>query len=116
MQITGGSTSTWMEFDRYRQAGAAARLLLVEAAAKRFNVAPRRIRTESGVVIAGDRHATYGELADDAGKLPSTGPCDHQAQGGQGLDHHRQTHQAPGYAGENHRPRQISAWTCSSMA
>jgi isoquinoline 1-oxidoreductase beta subunit len=75
MQITGGSTSTWMEFDRYRQAGAAARLLLIEAAAKRFNVAPSSIRTESGVVFAGDQHATYGELADDAGKLPVPDPA-----------------------------------------
>jgi isoquinoline 1-oxidoreductase beta subunit len=70
MQITGGSTSTWMEFDRYRQAGAAARLMLIEAAAKRFNVPPSQIHTESGVVIAGDQRATYGELAEDAGKLP----------------------------------------------
>lgn len=75
MQITGGSTSTWMEFDRYRQAGAAARLMLVEAAAKRFNVAPSSIRTESGVVIAGDQRATYGELADDAGQLPVPDPA-----------------------------------------
>ena len=75
MQITGGSTSTWMEFDRYRQAGATARLMLIEAAAKRFNVAPSGIRTESGVVIAGDRRATYGELADDAGKLPMPDPA-----------------------------------------
>ncbi|AKV09115.1 twin-arginine translocation pathway signal protein [Pseudomonas fluorescens NCIMB 11764] len=75
MQITGGSTSTWMEFDRYRQAGAAARLMLVEAAAKRFNVAPSSIRTESGVVIAGDQRATYGELADDAGQLPVPAPA-----------------------------------------
>jgi len=75
MQITGGSTSTWMEFDRYRQAGAAARLMLIEAAAKRFNVAPSQIRTESGVVIAGDQRATYGELADDAGKLPVPDPA-----------------------------------------
>ncbi|MEJ5059009.1 MULTISPECIES: xanthine dehydrogenase family protein molybdopterin-binding subunit [unclassified Pseudomonas] len=75
MQITGGSTSTWMEFDRYRQAGAAARLMLIEAAAKRFNVAPSEIRTESGVVIAGEQRATYGELADDAGKLPVPDPA-----------------------------------------
>ncbi|WP_223523573.1 xanthine dehydrogenase family protein molybdopterin-binding subunit [Pseudomonas sp. A-B-26] len=75
MQITGGSTSTWMEFDRYRQAGAAARLMLVEAAAKRFDVAPSQIRTESGVVFAGDQQATYGELADDAGKLPVPDPA-----------------------------------------
>jgi isoquinoline 1-oxidoreductase beta subunit len=75
MQITGGSTSTWMEFDRYRQAGAAARLMLIDAAAKRFNVAPSQISTESGVVIAGDKRATYGELADDAGKLPVPDPA-----------------------------------------
>ena len=75
MQITGGSTSTWMEFDRYRQAGATARLMLIEAAAKRFDVAPSQIRTESGVVIAGDKRATYGELADDAGKLPVPDPA-----------------------------------------
>ncbi len=75
MQITGGSTSTWMEFDRYRQAGAAARLMLIEAAAKRFNVAPSTISTESGVVIAGDQRATYGELADDAGQLPVPDPA-----------------------------------------
>ena len=75
MQITGGSTSTWMEFDRYRQAGAAARLMLIEAAAKRFKVAPSAIRTQSGVVIAGDQQATYGELADDAGQLPVPDPA-----------------------------------------
>ena len=75
MQITGGSTSTWMEFDRYRQAGAAARLMLIQAAAKRFNVAPSEIHTESGVVFAGDKRATYGELADDAGKLPVPDPA-----------------------------------------
>ncbi|WP_223461832.1 xanthine dehydrogenase family protein molybdopterin-binding subunit [Pseudomonas sp. A-R-26] len=75
MQITGGSTSTWMEFDRYRRAGAAARLMLIDAAAKRFNVAPSEIHTESGVVIAGEHRATYGELADDAGQLPRPDPA-----------------------------------------
>jgi isoquinoline 1-oxidoreductase subunit beta len=75
MQITGGSTSTWMEFDRYRQAGAAARLMLIEAAAQRFGVPSSQIRTESGVVIAGDHRATYGELADAAGQLPVPDPA-----------------------------------------
>ncbi|MDR9752711.1 xanthine dehydrogenase family protein molybdopterin-binding subunit [Pseudomonas sp. SZMC_28357] len=70
MQITGGSTSTYMEFDRYRQAGAAARMMLLEAAAKRFNLAPSQLRVENGVVIGGEQRATYGELADDAGRLP----------------------------------------------
>ncbi|MGO4776468.1 molybdopterin cofactor-binding domain-containing protein, partial [Lysobacter sp. 2RAB21] len=45
MQMTGGSTSTWTEFDRYRQAGATARALLVAAAAQRFGVPADQVRT-----------------------------------------------------------------------
>jgi isoquinoline 1-oxidoreductase beta subunit len=70
MQMTGGSSTTWSEFDRYRQAGAVARALLVQAAAARFGVSPESIRTEKGVVIAGDKRARYGELAEAAAKLP----------------------------------------------
>lgn len=73
MQMTGGSTSTWSEFDRYRQAGATARALLVAAAAQRFGVAADQVRTENGVAIAGERRARYGELAADAAKLPAPG-------------------------------------------
>ena len=73
MQMTGGSTSTWSEFDRYRQVGAMARTLLVQAAANRFKVAPADCRTENGVVIAGSQRARYGELADDAARLPALG-------------------------------------------
>lgn len=71
MQMTGGSTSTWSEFQRYREAGALGRALLVQAAAQRFGVSPAECRTENGVVIAGSRRARYGELADDAAKLPA---------------------------------------------
>jgi isoquinoline 1-oxidoreductase beta subunit len=71
IQMTGGSTSTWSEFERYRQAGALARALLVQAAAQRFGVSPADCRTENGVVIAGTRRARYGELADAAAKLPA---------------------------------------------
>jgi isoquinoline 1-oxidoreductase beta subunit len=69
VQMTGGSTTTWSEFDRYRQAGATARAMLVQAAAARFGVPASEIRTENGVARAGDKQARYGELADDAGKL-----------------------------------------------
>lgn len=69
MQMTGGSSSTWSEFDRYRQAGAAARAMLMQAAATKFKVPLDQVRTENGVVIAGANRARYGELADDAGKL-----------------------------------------------
>ena len=71
MQMTGGSTSTWSEFERYRQAGATARALLVAAAAERLGVKPADCRTENGMVIAGSRRMRYGELADAAAKLPT---------------------------------------------
>ena len=69
MQMTGGSTSTWSEFERYRQVGALARTLLVQAGAQKLGVAASACRTEKGFVIAGDRRARYGELAEAAAKL-----------------------------------------------
>ncbi|SDQ83384.1 xanthine dehydrogenase family protein molybdopterin-binding subunit [Pseudoxanthomonas sp. CF125] len=69
MQGTGGSTSTWSEFDRYRQAGAAARAMLVQAASAHFKVPVAEVRTENGEAIAGAQRVRYGALADAAGKL-----------------------------------------------
>ena len=70
IQMTGGSTTTWSEFDRCRQAGATARAMLVAAAAQRFGVEPLACRTENGAVIWGSKRARYGELAEAASKLP----------------------------------------------
>lgn len=69
IQMTGGSTSTWSEFDRYRQAGATARALLVQAAAERFGVPVSECRVENGEIAAGDRRLRFGELAEAAAKL-----------------------------------------------
>ncbi len=69
--MTGGSSSTWSEFDRCRKAGAMARAVLVAAAAQRLSVEPLACRTENGVVIAGSKRARYGELAEAAAKLPA---------------------------------------------
>ncbi len=76
MQMTGGSSSTWSEFQRYREAGALARALLVQAAATKLGVAPGDCRTENGVVVAGSRRVRFGEVADAASKLtaPKTVP------------------------------------------
>ncbi len=71
MQMTGGSSSTWSEFERYRRAGATARALLVQAAAQRFDVKPGDCRTANGVVVAGNQRARYGELAEAAARLPA---------------------------------------------
>ena len=38
VQATGGSTSTWTSFEQMRRSGAAARIMLVAAAAKRWGV------------------------------------------------------------------------------
>ncbi|MEK7949375.1 xanthine dehydrogenase family protein molybdopterin-binding subunit [Luteolibacter soli] len=73
MQMTGGSTSTHSEFDRYRQVGAMAKAMLVQAAATKFKVKPDDCRTENGFVISGDKRASYGELAQDAARLPLPG-------------------------------------------
>lgn len=74
IQMTGGSTTTWSEFDRYRQVGAVTRALLIAAAAARWGVTPDECRTEKGHVLAGAgaglRRASYGSLAEAAAGLP----------------------------------------------
>lgn len=64
LQITGGSSTTWSEFDRYRQAGALSRALLLQAAAQKLGVDVATLRTENGMVISGDQQLRYGELAE----------------------------------------------------
>jgi isoquinoline 1-oxidoreductase subunit beta len=71
IQMTGGSTTTWSELDRYRQVGAMARTLLVSAAAAQWKVAPGECHTEKGWVICGAKRASYGSLAAAASKLPA---------------------------------------------
>ena len=74
MQMTGGSTSTWSELDRYRQAGALAREMLIQAAADQWKVDPSSCRAEAGFVVSGDRKLSFGKLAAAAQKRtpPST--------------------------------------------
>jgi len=69
IQITGGSSTTWSEFDRYRQAGALTRALLVSAAAQRMGVPLDSITTENGFAISGKQRVSYGDLAEAAAKL-----------------------------------------------
>jgi isoquinoline 1-oxidoreductase beta subunit len=70
MQVTGGSTTTWSEFDRYRTVGAMARDMLVRAAAARWEVAHGECRTEGGFVVNGRRKLSYGALSEAAAALP----------------------------------------------
>jgi isoquinoline 1-oxidoreductase subunit beta len=66
MQMTGGSSTTNSEFDRYRQVGATARDMLVRAAAARWKVAPASCRAANGVVSHGKDQLSYGKLAQAA--------------------------------------------------
>jgi len=63
MQMTGGSSSTWSEFERYRTAGAMARAMLVSAAAKEWKTDARKLHTENGFVVSGGKRLSYGDLA-----------------------------------------------------
>jgi isoquinoline 1-oxidoreductase beta subunit len=71
IQMTGGSTSTLAMSEPMRKAGAAARAMLVAAAAAKWGVPAGECRTESGAVVhaASSRRATYGELAGAAAGL-----------------------------------------------
>ena len=74
MQMTGGSTTTWSEFDRYRTVGAMARDMLVRAAALRWKADPRQLVARNGHVHDGkQRKLSYGDLAADAEKLAPPG-------------------------------------------
>jgi isoquinoline 1-oxidoreductase beta subunit len=70
--FTGGSTSTPSMWMPLREAGAAARAMLVAAAAKEWSVDPSSCTTKTGVVYhtPSNRQATYGSLADAAASLP----------------------------------------------
>lgn len=71
LQLTGGSTSVREGYDKLRLAGAQVREMLVAAAANRWNVDPSTLKAENGVVTGPKgRKATYGQLADDASRIP----------------------------------------------
>ena len=67
-QGTGGSTALANSWQQLRQAGAAARVMLVAAAAERWNVPAAEIGVSRGVVEhkGTGRRATFGELAASA--------------------------------------------------
>jgi isoquinoline 1-oxidoreductase beta subunit len=71
MQATGGSTSTFIEWDRYRKAGATGRYMLVAAAAQTWSVDPSSCRTENGYVIhtTSGRKLSYGQLVEKAATI-----------------------------------------------
>ena len=96
-QGTGGSTRLNNSWDQLRQAGAAAREMLIAAAAALWTVESSALKVESGSVVhpQSQRRATYGELAAKAAdaavcqwagwRLAHEGPG-HVRQGAEGDD------------------------------
>ena len=72
--VTGGSSSI-RQFERpCREAGAAARTILCQAAAARWGIAWEQCRTERGFVIAGKRRLPFAELVVEASALDAPSP------------------------------------------
>ncbi len=70
MQMTGGSSSVWSEYDRLREVGAACREMLIAAAAQTWRVPKASCHAKKGAVVhSGGKRLTYGQLADEAAKL-----------------------------------------------
>jgi len=69
---TGGSGSVAGSWLPLRRAGAAAREMLVAAAAKQWEVSPDTCKAQGGQVVHGNpkRYLSYGELVEAAAKLP----------------------------------------------
>lgn len=70
-QLTVGSSSVASEFNRYRLAGATARQMLINAAAKKLGVNPATCQTEGGYVISGTTRLSYGDLSTLAAAEPT---------------------------------------------
>jgi isoquinoline 1-oxidoreductase subunit beta len=72
IQVTGSSNSVRAFWKPLRVAGAAARAVLVQAAAQRWQVDPASCTTSNGKVMhaASGRELLYGELVDAASALP----------------------------------------------
>ena len=72
MQGTAGSSAMFNSYYQMRKAGAAARAMLVAAAAQQWGVSAEQIEVASGTIShrASGRKSTFGPLAEAAAKLP----------------------------------------------
>jgi isoquinoline 1-oxidoreductase beta subunit len=69
---TGGSRGIRESHEYVRQGGAAARMMLLQAAANQWNVPVEQCKAANGVIThaASNRSTTFGKVADAAAKLP----------------------------------------------
>ena len=71
IQMTGGSNSIQNSFTQYRELGARARAMLIEAAARQWGVDAHTVKAREGRLLSADgRSAGYGEMSAAAMALP----------------------------------------------
>jgi len=72
IQGTGGSTAINNSYEQMRKVGAAARAMLVAAAAKEWNLPATEITVENGILrhVASGREGRFGQFADLAAQQP----------------------------------------------
>ncbi|MBT8232533.1 MAG: xanthine dehydrogenase family protein molybdopterin-binding subunit [Saprospiraceae bacterium] len=69
-QVAGGSQSIRQGWESLRKAGATAKHMLVEAAAKRWGITPEECKTADGIITnPSGETLSYGELAKEASEL-----------------------------------------------
>jgi len=69
-QVAGGSQSIRQGWESLRKAGATAKQLLINAAAKKWEIEPSTCTASEGVISGGqDKSITYGEIAAEAAKM-----------------------------------------------
>jgi isoquinoline 1-oxidoreductase beta subunit len=73
---TGGSRGIRISQEYVRKAGAAARMMLMQAAANRWNVPVEELRVDQGVIThaSSGKKITYGKVATDAALLTPPDP------------------------------------------
>ncbi len=70
MQMTGGSTALISSWEQHRKIGASLREMLKSAAATRWGLPIAQVNAQNGFVVSKKGKFSYGELAEEAGKLP----------------------------------------------
>lgn len=70
-QLTGGSGAVPHSWKRLRTAGATARYMLIQAAAKRWNVPPEECTANNGFIVhaKSNKKIPFGELVEEAAKI-----------------------------------------------
>ena len=110
---TGGSRGIRARWIYVRKGGAAARAMLIEAAAQRWSVPAAECTAANSVIThkPSGRTLRYGEVAADAAKLPV--PTEVQAEDAGTVDDHRQGRASGSTRWTSCRASRCSPSTCS---